>query len=272
MAGASFQALMASVAAGGGGGTTASNFLARTSGLDATHIAAYTALLNGLDADGLTAKLDMLHIYATQDSTTALLNLVSSSYNGVIHGSPNFTADQGFASTEAGSTAYIDTQFNPTTATSPKYVQDSAHISCTNLTDSVSSVPCIGVYDTGSSLTSIVCRDASLARAQFAINSASSAVLTNGNPVNFYACVRPDSAKILGYRAGSLFQSNLSTTSTTVANRNFITLGVNNSGTISTTAFRVAHASIGASLDATDVANYHTRIAAYMAAVGATIP
>lgn len=258
---------------GGGGGTTASNFLARTSGLDATHIAAYTALLNGLDADGLTAKLDMLHIYATQTSATALLNLISTSYTGVIHGSPNFTADQGFASTESGSTDYIDTQFTPATATSPKYVQDSAHITCTNLTDATSSRACIGVNDTASSVTFLVCRDASLGQVQVGINSASIAQVTNsGSAVGFYACVRPDNAKILAYKSGSGVTSNVSATSTPVANRNLITLGSNNSGTIATTALRVAHASIGASLSATDVANYHSRIVTYMAAVGATIP
>src|SRR6266436_1867234 len=89
---------------GGGGGTTASNFLARTSGLDATHITAYTDLLNGLDTDGLTSKLDVLHVYATQDSATALLNLVSTNFNGTAHGSPAFTADHGFRGTDASTT------------------------------------------------------------------------------------------------------------------------------------------------------------------------
>ncbi len=60
----------------------AAPFLARTSGLDGTHTTAYTNLICGLIADGVWQKLDMLHIYATQNSTTALLNLVQNAYNG----------------------------------------------------------------------------------------------------------------------------------------------------------------------------------------------
>src|SRR3954470_17782283 len=74
----------------------AAAFLARTTGLDVTHVNAYTALLNGLEADSLCCKLDMLHVYAMQDSTTALLNLISPSYNGTLIGAPTFTADRGF--------------------------------------------------------------------------------------------------------------------------------------------------------------------------------
>ena len=71
-------------------------FLARTSGLDTTHVNAYTALIDGLVADGVWSKFDVLRIYATQNSTTALLNLKSSSFTAVTHGSPSFTADRGF--------------------------------------------------------------------------------------------------------------------------------------------------------------------------------
>src|SRR5438105_2736087 len=59
----------------------ATNLLARTTGLDAAHIAAYKALLNGLTADGIFNSdgtsnfLDALYIWATQDQTTADLNL-----------------------------------------------------------------------------------------------------------------------------------------------------------------------------------------------------
>src|SRR5258706_5828950 len=74
-------------------------FFARTSGLDAAHIAAYNTFICGLVTDGLFSKFDVLHIYATQDSTTALLNLVSTSYNGTAVGSPTFTADRGFTGT-----------------------------------------------------------------------------------------------------------------------------------------------------------------------------
>ena len=87
----------------------AADFLARTTGLDATHTNAYTALINGLVTDGIWDKLDVFHIYATQDSTTAKLNLVSSSFTATANGSPTFTADRGFTGVNGSSTVYIDT-------------------------------------------------------------------------------------------------------------------------------------------------------------------
>src|SRR5262245_58714994 len=104
--------------------TEAAQFLARTSGLDTAHTNAYTALIDGLVADGIWSKLDLLHIYATQDSTNALLNLISSSFTGITHGSPTFTADRGFTGVSGSSTVYIDTQFNPNSGTR-KYTLDS---------------------------------------------------------------------------------------------------------------------------------------------------
>src|SRR5258706_10799563 len=151
------------IASGGGGGGTASAFLARTSGLDSTHITAYTNLLNGLDTDGLTSKLDMLHVYATQDSTTALLNLVSSSFTGTANGSPTFTADRGFTGTASSSTIYIDTGFNPSTA-GGQYAQDAAHLSAwclTNISEYIGSMgACVNASGDGAA-EYITCRDGS---------------------------------------------------------------------------------------------------------------
>lgn len=73
-------------------------FLARTSGLDATHIAAYKALINGLVADGVWPKLDALWVDATQDSATAVLNLKSASHTATLEGGISFAADVGFNS------------------------------------------------------------------------------------------------------------------------------------------------------------------------------
>ncbi len=62
----------------------AAAFLARASTLDGTHTTAYTNLLNSLDGHALSCKLDMLHVYATQNSTVALLNLISFGDGGLI--------------------------------------------------------------------------------------------------------------------------------------------------------------------------------------------
>jgi hypothetical protein len=66
-------------------------------------------LLNRLDADGVTPKLDILRVYATKNSTTALLNLISNSFNGTAHGSLTFTADSGFTTQRESHRAGPDT-------------------------------------------------------------------------------------------------------------------------------------------------------------------
>lgn len=111
-------------AAAVGGCSQATAFLARTSGLDATHQNAYTTMICGLVTDGIFTSFDGLYIFATQTQANALLNLVSSSFPVTVTGTVTFTADQGFSGSLAASD--LDTGFNPSTAPSPKFVQDSA--------------------------------------------------------------------------------------------------------------------------------------------------
>jgi hypothetical protein len=142
----------------GGGCSQATAFLARTSGLDGTHTTAYTNLICGLVTDGLItgtmagsgsgatacgSKFDAIYILATQDATTAKLNLCSTTFSpATLTGSPTFTADRGYQS--AAGTDRISTGFNASTASSPNFVQDSAHLSIWNNTNTSQTQPCIG--------------------------------------------------------------------------------------------------------------------------------
>ncbi len=109
------------------------NFVARSTGLDATHLTAYATLLDGLTTDGFfdgsgnPILLDALYIWATQSTSTranAKLNLVQNLYNLTESGTVSFAADVGY--TGDGSTFYLDPSFVPSSASSPKFVQDSA--------------------------------------------------------------------------------------------------------------------------------------------------
>jgi hypothetical protein len=116
--------------AASGDATITTVFLARTSGLDATHINAIKALINGLVADGVCTdttwgNLDALYLFAAQDATTAKLNWVQATYGATVVNSPTFTVDQGYLTD--GSTNYVDTNFDPFLAVSPNYVQNSAY-------------------------------------------------------------------------------------------------------------------------------------------------
>src|SRR4029077_6569907 len=77
---------------------------------------------------------------------TALLNLISTSYPAIPNSSPTFTVDRGYNSSTGGA-PYIDTGFNPATASSPKYVRDSAHISMWCVNNVSSSNAACGIAD-----------------------------------------------------------------------------------------------------------------------------
>src|SRR5882672_2331491 len=89
-------------------------FLARTSGLSGTETAAYKVLINGLVADGVFSLLDALYIFATNTTTTANLNLISTSFGLTGATPPTFTVDQGY--TGNGTTQFLDTGYVSSTA------------------------------------------------------------------------------------------------------------------------------------------------------------
>ncbi len=110
------------------------NWIAAVEGAGGTVTEARGKLINtviyGLFVDGIYAKLDRLWLYAGENAASALLNIVTHIawvYEAATNsGSTTFTTDRGF--TGNGSNMYIDSGFNPTTASSPFYVQDSACI------------------------------------------------------------------------------------------------------------------------------------------------
>lgn len=82
------------------------------------------AAVVALKSAGVWTKLDALYAFAAADSQAALINWKApGTFNCTEVNAPVFTADQGFT---GASTKYLDSGFNPTTAPSPKFVQDSA--------------------------------------------------------------------------------------------------------------------------------------------------
>lgn len=243
----------------------AAAFLARTSGLNTTHTNAYTALINGLVADGIWAKLDVLHIYATQDSATAQLNLVSNSYPATANGSPTFTVDRGFTGA-AGK--YINTGFNPATAGSPKFVLNSAHLSVWNLTNATSNNPDLGGQDGSSHYSHLYTRYIDN-NAYFRLNGPNSgdAPIGNSDSRGHYIGNRPNSTAAQGYKNGASIISS-AVTSTAVPNVNLYALGINANGSLLGTGYQNAMISIGSSLSSTDATNFYNQLRTYMTAMG----
>jgi hypothetical protein len=256
----------ATAVTGAAAGAEAAAFLARTSGLDATHTNAYIALINGLVADGVWSKFDILRIYATQNSTTALLNLVSSSYGGTTHGTaPTLTADRGF--TGDGSTSYIDTNFIPPSAPSPNFVLNSAHISTWIVTDGTDAGQSVGDGGAPGGIAHIHPRYID-GNAYFRLNgSAGSGGVAVAAMTGHSIANRPSSSQVLGYRNGSLILTN-SDTSTSVPSNQFVDLASNGNVVGNYFSHQVAATSIGSSLSSTDVMNFYNRLRTYMTAVG----
>ncbi len=259
------------------GCSAATDFLARTSGLDAAHTAAYIELICGLVEDGVWDTLDVLYVFATQDSTTALLNLKSTSFNGTINGAPTFTADLGFTGVEASTSDYIDTGFNPASG-SPEYTRNSAHVSLWNLSSTLLTSPPATILSVteSSAIGSASGSTSSYIRPKYSndtyfplnvVNNAGQSISSPG-PTGHFIGVRSDSVTLAGYRNGSALYSNGSQPSVAVLNQNFYALAINNGGTALGCGLQVPMVSIGSEMNATQAANFYDRLRTYMTAVG----
>jgi hypothetical protein len=264
--------LRCSIGTGEVGCSEAVSFLARTSGLDATHTSAYIALICGLVSDGVWDKFDALYVYATQNQTTALLNLKSTSFNSVAHGSPTFTADVGFTGVGSSSTVYIDTGFNPTVG-SPEYTQNSAHISNWNLTPGTNQeLAAIGSKAAGSNSLSYMVPQFG-GDAIFYLNTAVAGLgqkITNSAGTDaHWIDNRLNSGVLSGWKNGvQIYGSVLAQISSPVLNQNFYALGMNNNGTPQGCDYQLASTSIGSHLSDADCINFYGRLRTYMTAVG----
>ena len=144
-----------------GGCTAATNYLARTTGgNEGGNAANITTLICGLVTDGVITGnlsgtiggcgtfLDTLYVLAQQNATDAKLNLCGTTYGATAVGTGGtFTTLQGFSGFSASN--YLDTGFNPSTATTPKFVQNSANFGLWAYADVSENLPAFGNGVTG---------------------------------------------------------------------------------------------------------------------------
>lgn len=95
--------------------------------------AAINALIVALKTAGIWSKLDTFYVLAAADSQAARCNWITNLYNLTAVASPTFLADRYYLGN--GTTSYLNSGFNPTTAPSPKFTQDSATLFHWSLTD-----------------------------------------------------------------------------------------------------------------------------------------
>jgi hypothetical protein len=250
----------------------AQQFLSRTSGLDATHINAYTALINGLVTDNVWFMFDALYIFATADSTTALLNLVSFNYNCTKFGSPTFTTDRGFTGTDGSSTIYLDTNFDWTAAPSPHLSTTlvAGHISAWSINNTTATTEIMGMENGSGALHAIYPRytDGNSYNRVFSQGGGGVATATSQG---HYLTNRTNNASLQAYKnAGNILNDATGAFNTPYASaaRNMYICGANIAGTPRGSPFQCAMASIGGPMSSTDVTNFYNRLRTYMTAVG----
>jgi hypothetical protein len=246
------------------------NFIARTTGLDATHTNAYKALLDGLttdgifEADGTSNYLDVLYVFATQDSTTALLNLVENAFNATVGSDPTFTADSDYFADDSDDTLTMG--YNPSTA-GGNFTQNSAHVSVWNLTNSTSDKTIIGNGLTSAGLTHFYIKHTSDNNLYARINDDGFAGgVAVADPRGLLMANRSSSTAIQHYQNGAALGGGVTQASASPLNANFAVLGGTEDS--SDTVHHIAAMSWGASMDATKADQFYDRLRTYMTAVG----
>lgn len=253
-------------ASGSGDSAAYTNFVARTTGLDTTHLAAYKALLDGLTADGLfnsdgtSSYLDVLYIFATQDTTTASLSLINAANNITLVNGPIFTPDLGYAGN--GSTASGATFFNPATA-GGAYAQNSAHISVWNLSNISDLSPAISAASSQSPhiYPKYTADSTFYARLN---ESASPGFGVIADPRGLLLGSRTASNLTTGYR-NAVSLGTVPDASAAIPSNNISLFG---DGSLNFSTYQLAAATIGGGLTGAQVTNLYNRLRAYMTTIG----
>lgn len=219
--------------------------------------------ITSLVSAGIWAKLDALYLFAAADTQGAGLNWVQNLYNCTLVSSPTFTADRGY--TGNGTSAYIDSGFNPASASSPKYVQNDASVALWSRTSGTSTVSDAGEFD-GTDGTSILCRGLT-DNTNFRVNNASGintvGAVTDGTGLFSVRRTAPNALK--AYRNGV----SLGTDGATSTAVNSLTVKFLTATAATFSSRQLAMGRIGQSLtDAEEVTFYNSTLA-YLQGVGA---
>jgi hypothetical protein len=253
----------------GGGCAEATTFLARTSGLSGTQTSAYTNLICGLVTDGIWSKLDGLYVYATNTTTTANLNLKSTSFTSTVHGTCTFTANAGY--TGDGTTCYQDTGWSPNGG-GTQYALNGASIGACSLTartpvintSYISTIADVVAFNDWTDITAN-----STGSWTFGVNSGFISASPGGTTQGSWIAVRSTAALV------TLYHNGVSTASGTdasgaLSSQHGIVMARNRNAVIQNfNPDQFAYALFGGLLVGTDVANFHNRMHTYLSAVGA---
>lgn len=239
----------------------------------AERAALINALIRSLKTDGVWAKLDALYLLAAADAQAARLNWCGANYNISAVNGPSFTTDRGY--TGNGSSAYLETGFNPNTASGAKYSRDSAHIALWDRTNRAASSTSIemGLLNGISFQTHINARwtgNIGLSRVNQAVSGQLGPSVASSS--GCYIATRTGSGAQALYKDGNLLVSNTTASvALSLANDSFVILAAKPAGgsPSSNTSDQLAYASIGGGLADADQLALYGAINTYLTAIGA---
>ncbi len=247
------------------GCSQATSFVARTSGLDATHTTNYTNLICGMVTDGTWSSLDVLYVFATNSTGNAALNLVSSSFNATTHATLTFSADHGW--TGDGSAGYIDTGFNPSTA-GGHFVQNSSSMGAYVLSGATGTFAEMGYLIGGNDTRMIPSFGGTLFI--WAVNSNAQVASSNSVVASSWIETRTGaSAQALYKNGASLFTD--TTASQTVPNSDIFVFAENTGSPTSFSPHALSAAFIGGGLTSGNAGLVASRLNTYMTAYGINV-
>lgn len=217
--------------------------------------------VKGLKAAGVWSKLDALWMMAAHDPQAARLNWIGSSFNLQAVNSPSFLANRGYMSD--GSSSYLNTQFNPATATSPKFTQNSAHLGSFCVTSTNAG------FDIGIG-TARLAAGSAIATCAARMNSTTQPSAPNGgSAVGHTVADRANSATMTLTKDGVQVGSGAAV-SAAVGSATFFVLGYNTGATAALfTTRRVGCVHVGGSLTESERQAMADVLTTYMAAIGA---
>lgn len=222
-------------------------------------------LIMALIAAGVWAKLDALYLMAAETSQAARQNWIANQYNLSAVNGPTFTADRGYAGD--GSSSYLNTQFNPTTAAAPLFQQNSATMGLGDRTAvGTAGKSQMGSYSGGGFTIYTTISAGTFFERSNAVSGPSAVNVVNSGR---YLVSRTGASAGAAYKNGALLVPDTQPTIPVLNLPQFMCALNQGGGATAFSADQLDYGVIGGAFTATDAANFDAAIATYLTAVGA---